>query len=216
MMLFRPLFGTSFLLESYCEDKGYFDSADRIIISSASAKTAMGFGHLLRKNHSEQVKVIGLTSPRNKAFVDGLECYDEVLTYEEVDQLEADSRSAFFDIAGNRDVLEAVHRQLGDSILYTGQVGQTHWDDKDKQPAEDLPGPTPVFWSGPDQVMTLRERHGEKGFMRLVQASMLDFMMVAFNWIKMLPAEGPEAVEARVQSMLDGKVNADEGVVLSP
>lgn len=45
------------------------------------------------------------------------------------------------------------------------------------------------------------ERHGEARFMQLVQASLIDFMMTAFNWIKMNPAQGLEAVNARVEAM---------------
>jgi hypothetical protein len=113
-------------------------------------------------------------------------------------------------------VLTRVHGRLGDAIVYSGHVGQTHWDDKDKSTADTLPGPSPVTWSGPDHVMLLRERHGERGFMKLVQARMIDFMMAAFSWIKMVPSEGPDAVDTRVKSLLEGEVKADEGVILHP
>ena len=43
IMLFRPLFGTSFLMQSYCEDHD-FDGAKRIVVTSASAKESMGCG----------------------------------------------------------------------------------------------------------------------------------------------------------------------------
>ena len=215
MMLFRPLFGTSYLLESFCEDRGYFEQANQVIISSASSKTAMGFGYLLRKNHGEQVRAIGLTSPRNKDFVTSLDCYDEVITYDKLDAIKGDITSVFFDIAGNREVVAGVHNRLGDHIAYSGHVGQTHWDDKDKENVP-LPGPTPVSWSGPDQVMLLRERHGEQGFMKLVQGSMVEFMMAAFNWITMVRSEGPIEVDERVKSMLDGEIRANEGIILSP
>lgn len=216
MMLFRPLFGTSFLLESFCEDKDFFEVIERVVISSASSKTAMGFGYLLRKNHANEVKVIGLTSARNKEFVQDLNCYDEVLTYDEIDALEPAGYAAFFDVAGNQDVVSRVHQRLQDYIVYSGHVGQTHWTDKDKESASSLPGPNPVTWSGPDQVMLLRQRHGEKGFLKLVQASMVEFMMAASNWIKIVRSEGPEAIDARVKSMLDGEVTAEEGVILAP
>jgi hypothetical protein len=216
MMLFRPLFATSYLLHSFSEDRGYLEDADQIIISSASSKTAMGFSYLLNKNETAKVKSIGLTSARNKDFVLGLNCYDEVLTYDEIHALQADGKAAFFDVAGNRDVMASVHRQLGDSLIYSGLVGQTHWEDKDKRTDDELPGPRQIVWSGPDQVMTLRERHGEKGFVKLVQAAMIDFMMAAYDWIKVIPAEGPEAIDARVKEILDGEINADEGVSLVP
>lgn len=213
IMLFRPLFGTSFLLESYCVDHDFY-GADQVIISSASAKTSMGFGYLLRKNHADKVRSIGLTSSRNKDFVIGLDCYDQVLTYDELDQLEPTGKAIFFDVAGNKSVLGGVHDRLGDAIVYSGQVGQTHWDNAD--PITVSKGAEPVFWSGPDQVMTLRERLGPAGMMSAMQGSMIDFLMAAYGWIKMLPAVGPDAVDARVQAMLDGRVNADEGVILAP
>lgn len=214
MMLFRPLFGTSYLLQSYCEDHDFY-GADRVIVSSASAKTAMGFGHLLRKHHGEHCKVIGLTSKRNYDFVLGLNCYDEVLTYEQVEQLSTGGTAILFDIAGNQAVRESVHLHLGEAIAYSGQVGQTHWDANTRAPADQLPGAKTVFWSGPDQLMSLRERYGEREFMKRVQASMVEFMMAAFNWIEVIPAKGKEAVTTRVLSMLDGEVSAKQGVVLS-
>lgn len=213
IMLFRPLFGTSYLLETYCEDHDFY-GADRVIVSSASAKTSMGFGYLLRKNHGDRAKATGLTSARNKDFVIGLDCYDQVLTYEEIDQLETGGTAIFFDVAGNKSVLTAVHEQVGDDLAYSGQVGQTHWDNADS--IRLTKGPKPIFWSGPDQMMALRERLGSGGMMRAMQGSMVDFLMAAYSWIKMVPAKGPDAVDARVKSMLNGEINADEGVILAP
>lgn len=214
MMLFRPLFATSYLLESFCEDQNFFDRTDQIIVSSASSKTAMGFGYLLRKNHGHQVKAIGLTSSRNKDFVVGLDCYDEVITYEDVATLNPRGEAAYFDVAGNREVTTRIHQQLGDTLIYSGQVGQTHWTDKDKASDPNLRGPKVVMWSGPDQVMLLRERYGEQGFMRNVQSSMIDFMTASFSWLEVVHATGPEAVDARVKSMLQGEINANEGIAL--
>lgn len=213
IILFRPLFGTSYLLETYCEDHDFY-GADRVIVSSASAKTSMGFGYLLRKNHSDRVKAIGLTSARNKDFVVGLDCYDQVLTYDEIDQLETGGKAIFFDVAGNLSVLTSVHDHIGDDLTYSGQVGKTHWDNAD--PLSLTKGPRPVFWSGPDQMMALRERLGPASMMRAMQKSMTEFLMEAYSWIKMVPATGPEAVDARVKSMLNGDINADEGVILAP
>jgi hypothetical protein len=216
LMLFRPLFGTSYLLHSFAEDRGYLEDADQIIISSASSKTGMGLGYLLKKNETANVKSIGLTSARNKDFVLGLNCYDEVFSYDEIDRLESNGKAAFFDVAGNRDVMASVHKQLGDSLIYSGFVGQTHWEHKDKSEEDNLPGPHQVVWSGPDQMMTLRERHGQKGVVKLVQAAILDFLMTAYDWIKVVPVEGPEAIDARVKAILDGEIKADEGISLVP
>lgn len=214
VMLFQPLFGTSFLLQSYCEDHEFFN-ADRIVISSASAKTSMGFGHLLKKNHGDHIRTIGLTSSRNKDFVDNLGCFDHILTYDELDKLESGGRALFFDVAGNRDIMMQVHRHLGEAIVYSGKVGQTHWDTGDES-TPDVPGAKQVFWSGPDQVMKLRERHGIAAMGKMIQGSMVEFLMTAHRWIEMVRAQGPDAIDARVKSMLDGKIEANEGIILMP
>lgn len=214
-MLFRPLFGTSFLMESYCEDNGFFD-ADRIIVSSASAKTSMGFGYLLRKHHAGRIKAVGLTSTRNRDFVIGLDCFEQVVTYDEIGTLETGGRSVFFDVAGNQDVTARVHRRLGDTITYSGSVGLTHWEAGAPPSSSPLPGARPVFWSGPDQVMALRERYGAGEMLARMQASMTDFMLAAHRWLRIVATEGSHAIAARVTSMLDGEVGADEGVILRP
>ena len=48
IIMFRPLFGTSYLMQTYCEDHA-FHGATRVVVTSASAKTAMGFGYLMKK-----------------------------------------------------------------------------------------------------------------------------------------------------------------------
>ena len=50
----------------------------------------------------------------------------------------------------------------------------------------------------------------------MVQTAMIDFMMAASGWIKVISVEGPEAVDARVKMILDGEVKADEGISLVP
>jgi hypothetical protein len=45
---------------------------------------------------------------------------------------------------------------------------------------------------------------------------MIDFMMAAFTWITMVSSAGPKAIDARVKSMLEGEVKANEGVILRP
>ncbi len=76
--LLRPLFMLSFLVDDFLAENGDY-GAGRVMLSSASSKTAFGIAHLL---HARGVKVIGLTSAGNVKFVQSLGCYDEVVTYE--------------------------------------------------------------------------------------------------------------------------------------
>src|ERR1700704_547110 len=107
--LLRPLFMLSFLVDDFlAENEDY--GVKRVMLSSASSKTAFGLAHLL---HARGVRVIGLTSAGNTAFVKSLGCYDEVVTYDAVTSLPVDSAVAYVDMAGNSDLRERLHRRFG-------------------------------------------------------------------------------------------------------
>ena len=84
-MLLRPLFFTSFLIDDQLADEG-LATRGPIVISSASSKTAIGAAFLLARR--EGVELIGLTSPRNAEFVEGLGIYGRTVTYDAIDSLE--------------------------------------------------------------------------------------------------------------------------------
>src|SRR5262245_13717373 len=63
-MLLQPLFITAFLIDDYLADHGFF-GARRVVLSSASSKTAFGLAHQLAERNG--IEVVGLTSPRNAA-----------------------------------------------------------------------------------------------------------------------------------------------------
>ncbi len=68
-VLFRPLFGTSFLIDDFLDEGGFLDGA-QVVISSASSKTALGTAFMLSRR--DGVRVVGLTSPGRTGFVEGL------------------------------------------------------------------------------------------------------------------------------------------------
>ena len=66
-MLFRPLFGTSFLIDDFLAEEGFFGAAQRAGSSSASSKTALGTAFMLGRR--DGVEVVGLTSAGRAEFV---------------------------------------------------------------------------------------------------------------------------------------------------
>jgi hypothetical protein len=126
-MVYRPLFTTSFVLDDYFADNDFF-GATSLILGSASSKTAFGLAFMLRRR--EGIRVVGLTSRSNLGFVAGLDLYDQVLTYDEVESLNHEP-SAYVDMSGNREVLGRVHHHLGDELVASCGVGITHWEARD-------------------------------------------------------------------------------------
>ncbi|MCZ9677376.1 DUF2855 family protein, partial [Pseudomonas aeruginosa] len=101
-MLLRPLFTTSFLLDDFLAEHAFFGATD-LLLSSASSKTAIGLAFLLQRNRAQRgqdYRIVGLTSAGNRAFVEGLGCYDEVLAYDRLDALDASGDALSVDFAG--------------------------------------------------------------------------------------------------------------------
>lgn len=76
--LFRPLFITSYTAADHLREQIFF-GARRLVISSASSKTAYVLASRLGEGAPP---LIALTSPANRAFVERLCCYDEVIEYD--------------------------------------------------------------------------------------------------------------------------------------
>lgn len=122
IMLFRPLFTTSFILDDWLAENRFF-GARRVILSSASSKTSLGLAFLLKTTRGDNVRVAGLTSAGNRAFVEGTGCYDEVIGYDEIEGLDAGTPAAFVDMAGNSSVRARVHTHFKDALKLSSAVG---------------------------------------------------------------------------------------------
>jgi hypothetical protein len=144
-MLLRPLFYTSFLIDDALDDDGRIE-AGPILISSASSKTSLAAAFLLAQRSG--VEIIGLTSSRSRAFVEGLGIYTHVVVYDEVEGLNA-GPATFIDVAGDAEVRLTVHSHFGDALVASLVVGATHWEELTPG-AAGLPGPAPQFFFAPD------------------------------------------------------------------
>jgi len=212
-MLLRPLFITSFLIDDFLADNAFF-GARRVILSSASSKTAYGLAHCLARRGA--CEVVGLTSTGNVAFVQGLGCYSAVLSYDQIHSLDA-APAVFVDMAGNAALRRDLHTHLGDALKYSCSVGGTHWDHLGS--ARELPGPKPTLFFAPSQI---KKRHADWGATALQariadawNAFMVPVMGTRHPWMRIVAGRGQQAVERVYSAMLAGKVKPDEGHVLS-
>src|SRR5690554_2729506 len=113
-MLLRPLFITSFMLADYLEDNGFF-GAKRVLVSSASSKTAFGTVFCLE---GKDIEVVGITSASNQAYVDGLGCYQQSVTYDQLESLDASIPTLYVDFSGNAELRQRVHAHFEQSLVH--------------------------------------------------------------------------------------------------
>ncbi len=143
--VFWALFMTGWMLSAEFEDNDDF-GAQRVLVASASSKTAISFAaSMSRRQHRPEL--VGLTSSTNAEFVASLGCYDLVLTYDDLD-LDLDGTAALVDMSGNAGVVASVHRAFGDRLTQSILVGGTHLGARADN--SDLPGPTRRFFFIPN------------------------------------------------------------------
>lgn len=207
--LFRPLFTTSFLIDDFFADNDAF-GAGQIILASASSKTAMGAAFLMK---DRPVKTVGLTSARNKAFVEKTGYYDQVLSYDEIDQLKGSGPSCLSDMGGNGKVIGEVHNALGDDLKFSSIVGATHWDKMG--PPADLPGAKPVMFFAPDLIVKRNKDWGPDGFNQRVGDATQRFYASLENWLIVNRASGDDALMDAYTQLVDGKADPAVGHVMS-
>jgi hypothetical protein len=122
----RPLFMLSFLVDDFLNQNDFF-GAQSVILSSASSKTAFGLAWLLHSLRTP-IRVIGLTSPSNADFVKSLGCYDNIVTYDDIEKMPATNPVAFVDMAGNGGVRARLQNHFDNMMKYSGRIGLTHQD----------------------------------------------------------------------------------------
>jgi NADPH:quinone reductase-like Zn-dependent oxidoreductase len=208
-VLFRPLFTTSFLIDDFIADAGYF-GAKQVIFSSASAKTAYAAAMLLKARG--EAKVVGLTSASNVAYTKGLGFYDEVLAYDAVGGMDASVPSVFVDIAGNAAVRSAVHGRFADNLKYSCAVGFTHWDVPRSDAA--LAGPQPTMFFAPDVVKKRLVDWGPAGFGQRVGAAWAAFLPTSAKTTRVVEHRGLEAAGRVFGDLASGRADPKDGHVV--
>jgi hypothetical protein len=210
-MLYWPLFFTSFLIDDLLADHDFFGAA-MIVLGSASSKTALGAASLL--NRRERISVVGLTSPGNLAFVEGLGCYDQVVTYDDLGSLPVTS-AAFVDMSGDATVVRAVHEHFGDELKHSAIVGLTHWEDR-LGSADPMPGPAQVVFFAPTQLEERRADWGPGVVAAKLAEAWAPFVEQVSGWIEIQHGNGPDAVNDVYVELLENRTPPNIAHVLHP
>ncbi|WP_114520143.1 DUF2855 family protein [Altererythrobacter sp. ZODW24] len=211
-MIFGPLFKTGYLIETMFRSEDWF-GAGVVIMTSASSKTSMALASVT-KAKSPEIKRVGLTSPGNVAFTEATGLYDQVLTYDQVGELE-NVRSVSVDFAGNSSVLRAIHEHLGENLAYSCLVGATHIDGRDGG-AGALPGPEPILFFAPHYAVAAVKELGPKAFGEAIAISWKQFLSEVADTVEVEVRDGIDAARSTYLEMVGGKVDPAKGIVIHP
>jgi hypothetical protein len=202
--LFRPLYTTSFVLDLMLADS----PATTLVLTSASSKTALGLAQAAQGRQ----RVIGLTSPGNRGFAEATGYYDWVIDYADADALAEEAGTfALIDFSGNGTVRHAVHATLGDRLIESHVVGDTHWDTAN---TTSLPGVAAKLFFAPSVIVDRIAQWGPEGFESRLSAAWGRFI-ASTGWLRVVEASGADAVMAHWQALAAGRIDPAEGLVLA-
>lgn len=196
-VLYRPLFFTSFMLADQLSDGGAA-GARTLAMSSASSKTAYGTAFLLQ---DADVEVVGLTSPGNVEFTESLGCYDRVLAYDAVDDLDPAVPTGYVDVAGSTPVREALHGHLAGSLLLDLVVGITH---QDGGRAGTLAGARPTTFFAPDRIRQRTTDWGREGLDARFGEAWQRFAPMAEAHVDVVVSQGAEGLQRVWSEVVSG------------
>ena len=222
--LLRVLLLTGFLADEFFADSAGatadgappFFGAEQVIVLSASSKTAIGFSQ--RATTRDALAVVGLTSSTNAGFVRSLGFYDSVVTYDRIDDPDTGIPildSVVIDMAGNPNVLAAVHRRLGGRIKHSMMIGRSHHDAVATAAPASLPGPAPQFFFAPTELDRLVDGWGADEYRRRTAEATHGFIEASRAWMTIDERRGPDGPASAWASIYAGEVTPDVGVIAS-
>ncbi|MBT8471313.1 MAG: DUF2855 family protein [Marinicaulis sp.] len=209
MVLF-PLYATSFCLYDFFKDNDWF-GASRIIIPSASSKTAIGTAYAC-KTDAAAPSLLGLTSARNRGAVEALGLYDEVAIYDDIENINAATPSTIIDMSGNGDILGRLHKHLGDNMKYTSNVGVTHYDANSMGP--DFIAERSAMFFAPGHIQKRASDWGPGEFEKRAGAFWHDASIKSREWLTIKEASGEDAVSAAWNEVYEGKTAPSDAHVV--
>jgi hypothetical protein len=212
-MLIRPLFLTSFMLADFLDDNAFF-GATRLIISSASSKTAYGTAFCLR--NSAQLEMVGLTSQGNFTYVKHLDCYQRVVCYADLEKLLPSKKTLYIDFSGDDSLRARIHTHFGDVLVYDCFAGSTQ--NTSFLVDAGLPGPKPTFYFAPTQVRKRNSDWGASVLNERLNKAQLQFLdhlsQPKLGWLDVVEHQGLSDTGNLIQQLAKGNIDPSKGHIV--
>ena len=212
--LLRPLFVTSWMLADYLQDNAFF-GARRLVVSSASSKTAYGAADWLH-GHAD-VELVALTSKANLEFVEALGCYARAFAYQQLEDIPPDRPTLYLDFSGDAALRARVHAHFGAQLVHDCLVGFTQTTDM-QTGSSGLPGPRPVFFFAPEQIRKRTQDWGPAGYNERFSAAERGFLAKLSapgnGWMSVVEHDGIESAQALIADLVAGKMDPRAGHIV--
>lgn len=209
-MLLFPLHITSFSLYDYLQQSEWF-GAEQIVIASASSKTSIGLGFGLNLD-ADAPSCIALTSARNVSSVEKLGIYQQVVTYDNLSELDASKKTVIVDMSGNKALMATIHTTLADNMIRTVSVGFTHWQAGGE--SDGFNDDRSEMFFAPGHIQERSKEIGLDEFDRLSNAYMAASIAHSRQWLKLTTVEGLSGLNGIFDDVCNGRMVPETGLIV--
>ena len=201
ILTFRPLFTTSFVLAYTLSDRMPAHKGS-VFITSASSKTAYGTAQILRTIMPD-VRLVGLTSAGQTAFVEQTGCYDDVISYDDLSQDTVAESDWILDFSGDQGRLSKLRSHHSTATERTLLIGAT---DVEAQGLREKVSIGHVFFA-PDEVRRYTKEWGSEEFQKRYFQHWQSFVKHFKPLLSEHSQSGAQAIVKQFQQFLNGKVD---------
>ncbi len=209
-MLLFPLHITSFCIHDMLKSKNFM-GAKQILILSASSKTSLGLAYAIQHDPSAPTAV-GLTSGKNKSFVQQTMLYSNTLAYDELDLLDCSLETIIVDMSGNGKLIAQLHKKLNEKMLFSSHVGLTHWDETDPEPGF-IAERSKMFFA-PSHIQQRYLDWGAEKFELLANEFMQKAAIDSARWLQIHTVKGLTGLQQQFEAVSQGELPANRGLII--
>ena len=210
-MLLYPLYVTAFCIHDMLQDNNWFD-AEQVVVISASSKTSIGTGYAIAEDDTAPT-LIGLTSARNRQFVESISVYDQVMDYDQIETIDATKATVIVDMSANGEVIGRLHKHLGDNMKFCSNVGITHWDDVNMGP--DFIAERSQQFFAPGHIQKRMKDWGGAKFDQLSTEFIMRTAAKSREWLSIHHVSGLAGLADVYPKVLNGEAPPKEGIIVS-
>lgn len=197
--LLRPLFTAAFTFDEFLVRNEVF-GAGTVVITSASAKTAVALAARLARRPN--IATLGVTSPEDVEWVEGLDRYDTVTSYEALSPGQVHGAAVLADFTGALPRLSLAYSRLRGALVHTALVGHTNPGAQLRWPQLSAPDPA-VFFCAEHEDNAVAEEGREAYFARY-HAAERDLVESSTGWLTVRDHVGPEAAAEVFSALAKG------------
>ena len=115
-------------------------------------------------------------------------------------------------MSGNNEVLLQLHKQLGDNMKFTINVGITHWTHA--RPKKGLITERSAFFFAPEHIQKRLKEWGPAGFDEKTATFMRTAAAKTKEWLTYRKIDGLQELATIHQAVCNGEIAADEGLIV--